>query len=98
MVSVPSGPLPVRAVWKRGSVIVHFQYTGSRLKTADMSDLRGFALDGNPSNQVQINGKIVVIEAKEKPRVINYGWQSWSNGNLVNEQGLPASTFRIPVR
>jgi sialate O-acetylesterase len=98
MVSVPSGPLPVRAVWKRGSVIVHFQYTGSRLKTADMSDLRGFALDGNPSNQVQINGKTVVIEAKEKPRVISYGWQSWSNGNLVNEQGLPASTFRIPVR
>ena len=98
MVSVPSGPLPVRAVWKRGSVIVHFQYTGSRLKTADMSDLRGFALDGNASNQVQINGKTVVIEAKEKPRVISYGWQSWSNGNLVNEQGLPASTFRIPVR
>ena len=98
MTSLPSGPLPVRAEWKRGAVIVHFQYTGSRLKTSDLSDLRGFALDGTNTDQVRINGKTIVIEAKERPRMVSYGWQSWSTGNLVNEQGWPASTFRIPVR
>jgi sialate O-acetylesterase len=98
MASVPSGPLPVRAVWKRGSVIVHFQYTGSRLKTSDLSDLRGFALDDRSASSVRIDGKTIVIDSKDRPRMVSYGWQPWSTGNLMTDQGLPASTFQISVR
>ena len=31
--------------------------------------------------------------AVKQPRYVRYGWSSYSNGNLVNREGLPASTF-----
>lgn len=95
---MPSGPLPVRAVWKRGQVILSFNHTGRRLQTSDLSALRGFAIDGLEVKEVMINQKTVQIRAERKPLEVSYGWASWSRGNLVNEEGLPASTFRIPVQ
>jgi sialate O-acetylesterase len=94
---LPSSPLPVRALWKRGQVILYFQHTGRRLQTADLTAIRGFALDGVEVKEVVINQKTVQIKAERKPREVSYGWASWSTGNLVNEAGLPASTFRLKV-
>jgi sialate O-acetylesterase len=94
---LPSGPLPVRAVWKRGQVILYFQHTGRRLQSSDLSALRGFAIDGVAAKEVIINQKTVQIKAERKPREVSYGWASWSTGNLVNEAGLPASTFQLKV-
>lgn len=33
----------------------------------------------------------------EKPAYIYYGWKPFTNANLVNAEGLPASTFKIKV-
>ena len=42
-----------------------------------------------------INGQIKVYsEQVKRPRYIRYGWQPFTRANLVNEAGLPASTFR----
>ena len=29
---------------------------------------------------------------------VRYAWQPYTRANLVNTTGLPASTFRLPVR
>ena len=42
-----------------------------------------------------INGQIKVYsEQVKRPRYIRYGWQPFTRANLVNEAGLPASTYR----
>lgn len=41
----------------------------------------------------------IVLESKEiaNPRYVRYGWQPYTEANLVNGQGLPASTFKVRV-
>jgi sialate O-acetylesterase len=40
---------------------------------------------------------LVVLLLKDKPEFIYYGWKPYSDANLVNNEGLPASTFKIKV-
>lgn len=94
---VPSGPLPQTAVYKNGSVIVSFDYA-TALKTADDHELCGFSVDGKNSIPAFIEGNKVIIPVKEKPDFLYYGWKSYSDGNLVNGDQLPASTFKIKVQ
>src|SRR5690606_12287937 len=42
---LPSGPLPVEAMFSGEKIIIKFEYTGSGLKTAGMESLRGFSID-----------------------------------------------------
>lgn len=95
---IPSGPLPLKAWWTAGKVIITFQYTAKGLNTAGSDTLQGFTIDGHTPCVAYIKNGTVEIPLPEKPSVIYYGWRSWSDGNLVNSEGLPASTFKIPVR
>jgi len=94
---VPSGPLPLSAVYKKGKVIIHFQYTGKKLGTANGSPLQGFTVEGAEIQVAKIQKKTVVISVSQSPDFIAYGWKSFSDGNLLNYARLPASTFRIKV-
>jgi sialate O-acetylesterase len=70
------------------------------LKSSDGGPLRTFEVaetDGvyYPAVAEIINGQIKVYsEQVKRPRYIRYGWQPFTRANLVNEAGLPASTFR----
>lgn len=48
----------------------------------------------------QIQGETIILSAPEvkNPRLVRYGWQPYSEGNLTNGLGLPASTFKMEVR
>ncbi|MDR2673598.1 MAG: hypothetical protein LBC18_01685, partial [Opitutaceae bacterium] len=35
--------------------------------------------------------------AATPPRQVRYAWAPFSEGNLVNSESLPASTFQLPV-
>lgn len=94
---VPSGPLPEKAVYKNASVIVSFEYA-NRLGTSDNQELCGFSVDGQKTVAAFIEGNKVIIPVKEKPDFLYYGWKSYSDGNLVNGDQLPASTFKIEVQ
>ncbi len=80
-------------------VYVTFDY-GKGLKSSDGGPLRTFEVaetDGvyYPAVAEIINGQIKVYsEQVKRPRYIRYGWQPFTRANLVNEAGLPASTFR----
>ena len=43
------------------------------------------------------NTVVLSTEADITPRIVRYGWQPFTRANLVNAEGLPASTFRIKV-
>ena len=94
---IPSGPLPLKAVYKNGVVLVYFQYAGG-LKTSDRKTIRGFSLDGITSADVIIQGDKITISTKEKPVFVYYAWKPFADSNLVNAEGLPASTFKMKVQ
>lgn len=95
---IPSGPLPVAAKYKKGKVIIAFQYAGTGLKTSDGNKIKGFSTNGLNELDALVDKKKVVIFLKEKPTFIYYGWKPFTNANLVNSELLPASTFKIVVK
>jgi len=94
---LPSGPLPIEAKYMNGEVVVSFQYAGKGLQATGDGIVKGFSLDGKNSATVTIEQNSVHIPAKIKPDFVYYGWKSYSDGNLVNSELLPASTFKIKV-
>lgn len=95
---LPSGPLPLNAVWNKGKIILRFQYNGKGLTGDPSGSVQGFSTDGKTAVQARIVGDHVECIAEKKPEFIYYGWRSWSDGDLMNREGLPASTFKIPVQ
>ncbi len=95
---VPSGPLLRRVRYKNGKLRVQFRYRAEGLSTADGQPLLGFSLDGSTGIEAVIEGKGITIPVSEKPTFVYYGWQPFSDGNLINSEGLPASTFKIKLR
>lgn len=108
---VPSGPLPDKAIYEKGQVKVYFKYAAGGLQTADGKLLRGFSLDGITAVAAQIDslknfeqkpgsnqgGFTVVIQSPTMPEYVYYDWKPYTDGNLVNNAGLPASTFKQEV-
>lgn len=95
---VPSGPLPLDAKYENGKIVVTFQYTADGLQTADGKKLRGFSTDGKTETEAFIQYNTIVIDSKEKPDYIYYGWKPFTDANLVNSALLPASTFKLKFR
>lgn len=94
---IPSGPLPLQARYLNDKVIITFRYIGKGLMTSDGKSIRGFSLDGKSPVDAVIGDCGILIFTKYKPEYIYYGWKSFTDGNLVNSEELPASTFKIKV-
>ena len=94
---VPSGPLPIEATYIKDKVIIDFKYTANGLRTADNNGVKGFSLNGKEEVSAELNKHSVEIASPYKPEYIYYGWQPFSDANLVNSENLPASTFRLEV-
>jgi sialate O-acetylesterase len=94
---IPSGPLPLMAKYVKGIVTITSQYAGEKLKTTDGKALRGFSIDGKNEINAVIKKHQIVIKVRDKPAFVFYGWQPFTDANLVNSEQLPASTFRIKV-
>lgn len=95
---LPSGPLPQMAHYENHKLIINFQYVGEGLLTADGLALRGFSLDGKKECPAYIENKQVLITTDIVPLYVYYGWKPFTDANLVNQDGLPASTFKIKVQ
>lgn len=95
---IPSGPLPLKAIYKNRKVAITFDYIANGLKTSDGKPLRGFSVDGKNETEALLSDKSIIIPVKAKPAYIYYGWKPFSDANLVNSEALPASTFKLPVK
>ncbi|MBS1947379.1 MAG: sialate O-acetylesterase [Bacteroidetes bacterium] len=99
---VPYGPMPLYAVKRSNEIIISFQYAG-HLKTSDSKTLRGFKLMDEKGFQsgakafTQNDKVIILFEKNKSPVEVLYGWDPYSDANLVNEINLPASTFKLKI-
>ena len=98
------GPLAKEAARAGQDVYVDF-YPQDALRSADGGPIVGFevqdAADGlfHPV-AAEVSGGLVRLDcaAIRAPKAVRYAWQPYTRANLVNATGLPASTFRLPVR
>ena len=96
---VPSGPLYKSIQINGEAAYLSFDYADG-LTTSDGKPIRTFEVAGEdelfyPAQAVVENGKLKVWSDKVKnPKTVRYGWQPFTRANLVNNAGLPASTFR----
>ena len=97
------GPTPVSAKAIDGKIILEFS-NAKELKTSDGTALRGLEagaavgpLSNIASENIKIEGNRIIIEGHATAQRIRYAWKPFTDANLVNETGLPASTFEIEV-
>lgn len=100
---VPYGPMPLSVVKRNDKIIISFQYADG-LKTSDGKSLRGFKLLNEKGIQntviafVQNNKVVIPIDNNDSSKEVLYGWEPYTDANLVNGQNLPASTFKMSVQ
>ena len=97
---IPSGPLYRSVSFQKNLAYVSFDYAEG-LRAANEGDaIRTFEVAGEdlmfyPAQAVVEGNRIKVWSDQVKePKVVRYGWQPFTRANLVNQAGLPASTFR----
>lgn len=94
---IPSGPLPLKAVFSGGQVKITFEYASTGLKTSDGEKVHGFSIDGLQASEAVFSKGAVLISAPTKPEFVYYGWKPYSDGNVVNGENLPMSSFKLSV-
>ncbi|HYK36010.1 sialate O-acetylesterase [Alloacidobacterium sp.] len=93
-----SGPLFRTATVEGSSMRVWFDHAKDGL-AAHGPQLEGFEIAGADGKFVpataKIDGSTVVVQAASisQPQAVRYAWQGWTDANLFNKDGLPASTF-----
>ncbi len=95
-----SGPQFARSVVEDGKVRLMFQYAERGLLTNNDQSPSHFEVAG--SDQVfhpataRIDGQTVVVSSPKvpSPQAVRYAFESHAMPNLVNQAGLPASSFR----
>ena len=97
------GPTPVSAKETKGKLIIEFS-NATELSTSDGKALRGLeigwavgSLQEIPSENIKFDGNRIIIDGYSNARRIRYAWKPYTDANLVNETGLPASTFEITI-
>ena len=95
---------PKTILQKGNSLEISFDNTWEGLKTADGKPPTSFEIAGEDdvffkAEAVLEKGTILLSSTKvRKPVSARYGWKPFSEGNLTNSAGLPASTFSLNVR
>ncbi len=96
---VPSGPLFREVEFRGGAAFVQF-YHAQGLRPAQGDSLLTFEVAGKDRMfypaKAEIQGQTVKVSSPQVPlpTIVRYGWQPYTQANLVNGEGLPASTFR----
>ncbi len=94
------GPAVKRAFTARGNTVIEFDNAaelrtsdGKRVRCIEIADKNG-PFRAVPEENIRIKGNRIVISGETAMRV-RYAWQPYTDANLVNEHGLPASTFEV---
>jgi sialate O-acetylesterase len=101
---VPYGPVPRKAFRQQNKIVVSFQYAGEQLRTRNSEPLKGFVLVNEKGvardvkGFIQKNAVVLPVEKDEKISEVHYGWQPYTDANLENSAGLPASNFKLLVK
>lgn len=95
---VKNGPLYKSVIFSENKAIIAFS-DAKELKTSDGAEIKSLEIAGpdrifHPAQAV-INGNTLQVWSSQvsQPKYVRYGWKSFTDANLVNEENLPASTF-----
>lgn len=95
------GPAVSTAKLKQNGIVISFTES-TELSTGDKLPLTGFELlteKGErllPVKTIIINNQVLLSPPKgHSIKAVRYAWQPFTRANLINEAGLPASTFSI---
>ena len=101
------GPLAQEAILAEGSILVDFGPQAG-LHASDGGPIVGFeVLDAADGRYHSVEATVLAgatdllrldCSALREPTMVRYAWQPYTRANLVNAAGLPASTFRLPLR
>lgn len=96
-----SGPVASAAKFQEHNILISFSES-KRLSTKGNLSLTGFELVNEkgirlaPVKSAIVNNQVVLsIPKGQQIKKVLYAWQPFSRANLINEVGLPASTFSI---
>lgn len=93
-----SGPLFDYVNAKEQQLEIHFNYNKG-LTTTDGCEVKDILIAGEnkvfavAKSKIKKNVLIIWSPKIKKPRYVKYGYSSFTNGNLINKDKLPASTF-----
>jgi sialate O-acetylesterase len=93
-----SGPVYKSVKFNNNKAILNFDFVYSGLISE--GELKGFTISGKDGifvdAKAEISGNQIVVSADgiESPVAVRYGWSNWSEGNLKNNDGFPATPFR----
>ncbi|WP_316757035.1 GDSL-type esterase/lipase family protein [Pedobacter aquatilis] len=97
-----SGPVALKAIKKENTIIITFN-DAKGLKPSGSLVLQGFEIEDEKGNHLTVKASVLknkvhlaVPGGVTIARVL-YAWQPFTRANLVNEAGLPASTFSITI-
>lgn len=61
------------------------------------SAIQGLSVTEGQIKRIVVRKNKLVLKVTQKPGSVLYGWQPYSKGNLINGEGLPASTFKLTI-
>lgn len=99
---IASGPTVGKAIQSGKQIVIDFT-NSKKLKSRDNEPLIGFEVINekgeiiSPKAQIKNNKVILYLDKNEKIIKVLYAFKPFTNANLENEAGLPASTFSIDV-
>jgi sialate O-acetylesterase len=97
-----NGPLALKAEQKKETIWISFA-SSKQLTTSDRKAVIGFELVTDKGQHIDAGATIVSnrvaigIPKGVKITTVLYAWKPFTLANLVNEAGLPCSTFRLEV-
>ena len=97
---VASGPIFKSAKKEEKKIRISFISIGSGLAIKDGNFLKGFAIAGSDKKfywaDAVIEGEDILVSSNNvsDPQAVRYSWENNPDGNLINNEGLPASPFR----
>ncbi|HEU4790095.1 MAG TPA: GDSL-type esterase/lipase family protein [Flavobacterium sp.] len=99
---ISNGPIALKAVQKMETIHISFA-SAKQLITSDKKAVLGFELVTDKGKHLEteariINNQVVISVPKgENIKTVLYAWKPFTLANLVNEAGLPCSTFRLEL-
>lgn len=100
----PQGPLIRNAKLTGDDELTLFFDFSEGLKTSDGKTPGSFEIAGEEElftqpEFIEIEKNKIIIKGMKikKPQFVRYGWQPYTRSNLVNGEGLPATTFKISI-
>ena len=100
---VSSGPLYREASLEGAAIRIHFDHVGSGLASRDGKALSHFTISGEDRDFVEaeatIEGTTIRVSSPEVPRpvAVRFAFGCADIPNLMNREGLPASSFRTDL-